>query len=187
MADDIRQTVERVAGPDGRLLTAADLPASDTKHWIPRYKAEVVAAVRGGLMDLEEACDRYMLTVEEFLSWQEAIDRHGVGGLEARWLKERRRASRRTIEEAGELVLGDAARMDCVITNISSGGARLKVSTRGPLPATFELRCTRTGRSSRVSVVWQRGQSVGVRFDTALPVPLFEESRLGPWLVGESP
>src|SRR5438105_13060223 len=38
-------------------------------------KAEVVAAVRGGLLSLEEACSRYTLTVEEFLSWQYSIER----------------------------------------------------------------------------------------------------------------
>jgi hypothetical protein len=42
-----------------------------------RRKAEVAAAVRGGLISLEEACSRYTLTVEEFLTWQYSIDRHG--------------------------------------------------------------------------------------------------------------
>ena len=39
------------------------------------------AAVRGGLLSLEEACERYVLTVEEYLSWQRSIDRHGLAGL----------------------------------------------------------------------------------------------------------
>ena len=38
-------------------------------------------AVRGGLLSLEEACTRYTLTVEEFLSWQQSIDAHGLAGL----------------------------------------------------------------------------------------------------------
>jgi hypothetical protein len=46
-----------------------------------RRKAEVVAGVRGGLLTLEEACERYTLSVEEFLSWQRAIDRYGLLGL----------------------------------------------------------------------------------------------------------
>jgi hypothetical protein len=46
-----------------------------------RRKAEVVAAVRGGLLSLEEACTRYTLTVDEFLSWQMSIDQHGLAGL----------------------------------------------------------------------------------------------------------
>jgi hypothetical protein len=43
--------------------------------------AEVVAAVRGGLLSLEDALERYRLTSEEFLAWQRSIDRHGLAGL----------------------------------------------------------------------------------------------------------
>jgi Protein of unknown function (DUF1153) len=70
-----------VIGPDGSPLTVRDLPAPDTKRWVIRRKAEVVAAVRGGLLSLEEACSSYMLTTDEFLSWQASIDKHGLGGL----------------------------------------------------------------------------------------------------------
>jgi hypothetical protein len=59
----------------------ADLPALSTKRWVIRRKAQVVAAVRGGLLSLEEACRRYLLTVDEFLSWQSSIDQHGLAGL----------------------------------------------------------------------------------------------------------
>ncbi len=72
-----------VIGPDGAPLTLADLPKPSTRRWVIRRKAEVVAAVRGGLISLEEACERYSLTTEEFLSWQSAIDRHGIAGLRA--------------------------------------------------------------------------------------------------------
>ena len=70
-----------VIGRDGNPLTIADLPAPGTKRWVIRRKAEVIAAVRGGLLSLEEACSRYMLTVDEFLSWQSSIDKHGLAGL----------------------------------------------------------------------------------------------------------
>ena len=70
-----------VIRPDGSPLTIADLPAPGTTRWVIRRKAEVVAAVRGGLLSLEEACSRHMLTVEEFLAWQRLIDRHGLAGL----------------------------------------------------------------------------------------------------------
>ena len=33
------------------------------------------------LLSLEEACSRYTLTVDEFLSWQFSIDQHGLAGL----------------------------------------------------------------------------------------------------------
>ena len=70
-----------VVGPDGSPLTLGNLPPPDTKRWVIRRKAEVVSAVRGGLLTLEDACRRYTLTVEEFLAWQRAIDRFGLQGL----------------------------------------------------------------------------------------------------------
>ena len=75
--------VSYVIGPYGSPLTLADLPPPNTKRWVIRRKAEVVAAVRGGLLPLEEACKRYSLSVEEFLSWQRAVDRFGLPVLRA--------------------------------------------------------------------------------------------------------
>jgi hypothetical protein len=81
MTAPLQRRPKYVLGPDGSPLTMTDLPAPGTKRWVIRRKAEVVAAVRGGLLSLEEACRRYMLTVDEFLSWQSSIDRHGLAGL----------------------------------------------------------------------------------------------------------
>ena len=71
----------QVIGPLGEPLTLASLPAPGTTRWVVRRKAEVVAAVAGGLLTVDEACARYTLTVEEFLSWQQSIDSHGLAGL----------------------------------------------------------------------------------------------------------
>ena len=81
MSARIRSRVKFVIGPDGSPLTLADLPESNTQRWVSRRKAQVVAAVRGGLLSLEEACERYRLTVDEFLHWQQSIDQHGLAGL----------------------------------------------------------------------------------------------------------
>ena len=70
-----------VIGPTGIPLTLNDLPPADTQRWVIRRKAEVVAAVRGGLLSLDDACNRYRLTNEEFGAWQAAIDKHGMQGL----------------------------------------------------------------------------------------------------------
>ena len=72
---------KHVVGPDGRRLAVADLPSPDTKRWVIRRKAEVVAAVRGGLLSLEQACSRYALNREEFRSWERCIVRFGAKGL----------------------------------------------------------------------------------------------------------
>jgi hypothetical protein len=79
-----------VIGPTGAPLTIRDLPPPDTGRWVIRRKAEVVAAVRGGLLSLDEALERYSLTAEEFLAWQQSIDRHGMAGLRTTRLQQYR-------------------------------------------------------------------------------------------------
>ncbi|WP_164119100.1 DUF1153 domain-containing protein [Sphingorhabdus sp. Alg239-R122] len=70
-----------VIGPLGEPLTLDSLPPAGTKRWVVRRKAEVVAAVNGGLLTIDDVCERYDLTLEEFASWQRAIDRSGMPGL----------------------------------------------------------------------------------------------------------
>ena len=71
----------RVIGPLGEALTIDSLPLPETTRWVVRRKAEVVAAVNGGLLSVSDVCERYGLTLEEFASWQRAIDRSGMPGL----------------------------------------------------------------------------------------------------------
>jgi hypothetical protein len=66
------------------------LPPANTKRWVIRRKAEVVAAVRSGVISLEDACNRYKLSMEEFLSWQRLIDSHGLAGLRVTRLQDYR-------------------------------------------------------------------------------------------------
>jgi Protein of unknown function (DUF1153) len=61
--------------------TIADLPPPDTKRWTIQRKAEVVTAVRSGRISLDDACRRYMLSIEEFHNWQRLVDMHGVAGM----------------------------------------------------------------------------------------------------------
>ena len=70
-----------VVGPTGTPLTLRDLPPVNTDRWVIRRKAEVVAAVNGGLLTIDEVLERYGLTLEEFASWQRAVDRSGMQGL----------------------------------------------------------------------------------------------------------
>jgi hypothetical protein len=72
---------EQVVGPLGESLTLENLPPTNTMRWVARRKAEVVAAVNGGLLSIEDVLEMYNLTLEEFVSWQRAIDRVGLPGL----------------------------------------------------------------------------------------------------------
>jgi len=80
----------RVIGPVGELLTLESLPAPDMSRWTPYRKAEVVAAVMGGLLTFDEACARYSLTVDELTGWQRAVDRSGIPGLRVTKLQQYR-------------------------------------------------------------------------------------------------
>ena len=91
MSLDAHRPAVRVIGPSGEPLTLASLPPTTTRRWVIRRKAEVVAAVRGGLLSLEEACDRYHLSVEEFVSWQRMIESHGLMGLRTTRVQDYRR------------------------------------------------------------------------------------------------
>jgi hypothetical protein len=83
MGRDGRKFASVVIGPDGRSLTMADLPPAGTTRWVIRRKAEVVAAVDGGLLTLDEARERYSLSLEEFMVWEAVLHRHGLAGLRA--------------------------------------------------------------------------------------------------------
>ncbi len=76
--------------PTAQRMTLEDLPPPNTRRWVIRRKAQVVEAVRTGVLSLDEACDRYTLSIEEFLSWQRLFDSHGVHGLRVTRLQEYR-------------------------------------------------------------------------------------------------
>jgi hypothetical protein len=76
------------------------LPPVDTQRWVTRRKAQVVAAVRSGLLTFNEACERYRLSEEEFHSWMNLLDRHGVRGLRATRMQEYRPADARHPQDA---------------------------------------------------------------------------------------
>lgn len=72
-----------IIGPDGESLSLGRLAPPSTKRWMARKKAEVVAAVEGGLLTLDEALSRYSLSLEEFAAWQRWVERAGVPALRA--------------------------------------------------------------------------------------------------------
>jgi hypothetical protein len=73
---------QRKTNPPVASLTLANLPPPNTQRWVARRKAEVVAAVQAGLLSLDDALNRYKLTLEEFTGWQRALYRHGLRGLQ---------------------------------------------------------------------------------------------------------
>ena len=114
-----------VIGPSGSKLTLNDLPPRNTARWVPRKKAEIVAAVRGGLLSLDEARERYALTLEEFTAWQDAIDHFGLRGL---------RMTRSRQDQQSTPVLVDVKKK--YEDSLSTGGlAWPSIAARQPRPA----------------------------------------------------
>lgn len=81
VSDEIAMVAPPVLGPLGTPLTLQMLPPPDTRRWVVRRKAEVLAAIRGGLLSRAEACTRYRISDEELRLWERAIAFAGVPGL----------------------------------------------------------------------------------------------------------
>lgn len=81
MIDRLNLPRQQVIGPFGEALTLAAMPPPEPARWTIRRKAEVVAAVDGSLVTIDEVCERYSLSVEELTSWQRAVHRSGMPGL----------------------------------------------------------------------------------------------------------
>jgi hypothetical protein len=77
----------QVIGPPGHVLTMETLPPAGTTRWVARRKAEVVAAVKGGLLSVEEACERYDLSLEELILWKNTVERSGIPGLRVKQIQ----------------------------------------------------------------------------------------------------
>ena len=70
-----------------RMSSMTVLPSPNTKRWVARRKAAVVAAVSSGTITLEEACRRYQMSEEEFFAWQRAFETFGLLGLRASYAR----------------------------------------------------------------------------------------------------
>ena len=62
-----------------RLLSG--LPPAETRRWSSRRKAAIVIALRAGVLNRQEACARYRLSLEELAAWETALDQNGIPGL----------------------------------------------------------------------------------------------------------
>ena len=60
-----------------------ELPALNTRRWTIRRKAALLQALRSGALTLDQARDRYALSVEEIRAWERDLERHGLYGLRA--------------------------------------------------------------------------------------------------------
>ena len=60
------------------------LPPTGAMTWGVRGKAAVVKAIRVGAITRDEACARYLLSLEELAAWEIGFDKAGTAGLSAK-------------------------------------------------------------------------------------------------------
>ncbi len=73
----------RITESKGDAITLDSLLGSNTTRWVTSRKSQLIAAINGGLLTIEEASRRYRLTLDELTEWQTAFERHGPKGLKA--------------------------------------------------------------------------------------------------------
>ncbi len=91
----------------------------------------------------------------------------GVDGDDERRTKQRKPARMRAWADPG----GVAAPADCVIMDLSEGGARVAAVGDRPLPETFTLVNEANGKLGEASVMWRSENTVGVRFEKSRENP----------------
>lgn len=65
----------------------------------------------------------------------------------------------------GKLVFGDYFSIDCVVRDITDGGARVQVMTDQPVPDHIFLLELRSGIAYEAHVAWRRHPQIGLTFE----------------------
>jgi hypothetical protein len=79
-------------------------------------------------------------------------------------MAESRRASRLHVSKAGTIKFVGGGTIDCMVLNVSSTGASLKVSNPAGIPETFILVVPGDGLHRSCSIVWRKEHRIGVTF-----------------------
>lgn len=75
---------------------------------------------------------------------------------------------RRMLKQAQIVTNSGHSTVDCLVRDMSLGGARLKVENGLAVPASFELLLVSDDTRVLANVVWRRPNEVGVRFAAGL-------------------
>jgi hypothetical protein len=151
------ETGEPVAANQGEAL-----PRPDARRWYRRDKRKVIAAVRRGALGFREACRRYRLSYEEFVSWERIAAAHIPAGA-IRQDNERRGFHRVALRSPASLRVG-GRRVDCEIENLSATGALLMVGESRSYPSQVALEVPHSKDALPARIAWRGRNSVGIAF-----------------------
>jgi len=79
--------------------------------------------------------------------------------------QDRRSGHRARALKSAKIVLnGRHSTIDCLVRDLSAGGAKLKVANTAAVPKEFELLLESDNILVKAEVIWRRGEYVGVQF-----------------------
>jgi hypothetical protein len=77
---------------------------------------------------------------------------------------DKRDSQRQHVLKAGT-ILFDGSGIDCLVRNMSVGGANLEVESQIGIPSSFDLVIDVERSNQRCHVVWRKARRIGVAFD----------------------
>jgi hypothetical protein len=75
-----------------------------------------------------------------------------------------KRDQRRNVMKAGTILFGGSG-IDCLVRNISDGGANLEVESQIGIPNSFDLVIDTEHGNQHCHVVWRKARRIGIVFD----------------------
>jgi PilZ domain len=86
---------------------------------------------------------------------------HWHGGV---LMSDKRDTQSQNVIKAGTISF-DGTGIDCLVRNMSAGGANLEVESQIGIPGSFELVINVENSKHHCRVVWRKGRRIGVAFD----------------------
>lgn len=86
------------------------------------------------------------------------------GGTAAQDAKNQRRTQRRRVLKEGKLIFGQARMVaDCVIDNVSEGGAHVRITSSHGVPQDFYLLEANRGLIHKAAIAWRTTAGIGLK------------------------
>src|ERR1700704_5997076 len=82
-------------------------------------------------------------------------------------MNDQRDTQRQNVMKAGPISF-DGSGIDCLVRNMSVGGANLEVESQIGIPTTFDLVINVEHSNHHCHVVWRKGRRIGVAFDQGM-------------------
>lgn len=78
--------------------------------------------------------------------------------------RKKRAADRQTVYRFARVIMPDRSMLNCIIKDLSPGGARIMIEGNIELPPRVLLKIDQTGQTKQARVAWQKETEIGLQF-----------------------